>query len=104
MHIKLPLINSRFVDDSITKETDLKFGMGSDLLIYSEPQDWLMDDYWYPFHLRIEYGEDKKNCLIYDVELEELEMFANSLSKCIEMFRRDYKDEIKRSMTNGYAI
>ena len=41
---------------------------------------------------------------IFDTDLDDLEMFANSLLKSIEMLRRDYSDVIKEKIKNGSLL
>jgi hypothetical protein len=44
------------------------------------------------------------NGFMFEVRLDDLEMFANSLLKSIDMLRRDYKDVIKEKNKNGNLL
>lgn len=41
---------------------------------------------------------------MFQVPLDDLELFANSLLKSIEMLRRDYKDVLKEKIKNGNLL
>ena len=41
---------------------------------------------------------------MFDADLNDLEMFANSLVKSIEMLRRDYSDVLKEKIKSGATL
>ena len=41
---------------------------------------------------------------MFDADLDDLEMFANSLLKSIEMLRRDYSDVLKKKIKSGALL
>ena len=62
------------------------------------------DDETHAFALWVEYGKDNENSLMFDADLDDLEMFANSLLKSIEMLRRDYSDVLKKKIKSGALL
>jgi len=74
------------------------------IYIYKDENSWEQDEGTHAFGLFFEYGIHKKNTFMFDVDLNELEMFANSLMKSIEMLRRDYSDVIKKKIKSGSLL
>jgi len=62
------------------------------------------------FSLWIEFGKDQdedkeyKKRIMVDVPLDELELFASSVLKHIEIIRRDYGEQIKKQLDRGNQI
>lgn len=104
MKITLPLIRP-FVDDKrLSEEVKKDFDNRCQIYLYKEEEDWESDEESHAFSLRFEYGIGKENFIWFDVDLNDLEMFANSLMKSIEMLRRDYSEVIKHKIKNGSPI
>lgn len=103
MKITLPLLRP-FVDDRMIEEIKKDFKESCQIYIYKDEDNWKDDEKYNAFSLWVEYGEDNKETLMFDVDLNDLEMFANSLMKSIEMLRRDYSEVIKHKINNGYPI
>jgi hypothetical protein len=104
MKIRLPLIKPSFDDSNLTDEIRKDFMKSCEIYIFKDETEWLDELGIYPFSLWIEYGEENQKSIMCDIRLHDLELFAHTLLKSIEMFRRDYSDEIKKSMINGDAI
>lgn len=104
MKITLPLINSNFDDDRLSDEIKKDFDNGCQIYIYKDENSWKQDEETHVFSLWVEYGKDKEKSLMFDTDLNDLEMFANSLLKSIEMLRRDYSDILKDKIKNGALI
>ena len=104
MKITLPLIRP-FVDDKrLSEEVKKDFDNRCQIYLYKEEEDWESDEKSHAFELRFEYGIGKENFIWFEVDLNDLEMFANSLMKSIEMLRRDYSEVIKHKIKNGSPI
>ena len=104
MKITLPLINPVFDDSRLTEEVRKDFDKGCQVYIYKEEQNWISDEEQHVYSLWIEYGKDKDKTLMFDIDLDDLEMFANSLLKSVEMLRRDYSDVLKDKISNGSLL
>jgi len=104
MNITLPLFHPAIDDDRILKEIEKDFDNGCQIYVDKHEDSWEHDDETHAFSLYIEYGSDKKYYLIFDVDLDDLEMFANSLLKSIEMLRRDYSEVIKEKIKRGVLV
>ena len=104
MKITLPLIDPSFDDRNLTDEIRKDFIKSCQIYVYRDETEWIDDKEVYPFSLWIEYGEENQKSIMCDIRLHDLELFAHTLLKSIEMFRRDYSDEIKKSMISGDAI
>ena len=101
MKITLPLLSPSFDDDRISEQCQKDFEIhGSQIYIYNDVKNWLYDDDARIFSLWIEYGKEKNRAIMFDVDLDDLEIFAASLLKSIEMVRRDYSDVIKQKKIN----
>ncbi len=91
MKITLPLVRPAFDDDRIIEKIKRDFEKYCKIGIYKNKYNCENDKISNSFSLCLEYGKDKKKALIwFDVDLHDLEIFANSLMKSIEMLRRDY--------------
>lgn len=55
------------------------------------------------FTVQIAYG-DSRHTITFNVQLNELELFATAILKKIKMFRRDYSSTIKEKMDNDAEI
>lgn len=104
MEIKLPLLMPSFSDDRMIEEIKKDFKESCQIYIYKDEDNWKDDEKYNAFSLLVEYGKDNKETLMFDVDLNDLEMFANSLMKSIEMLRRDYSEVIKHKINNGSPI
>ena len=107
----MPLFNpDRILSDSsiinrILEELEIDFEQSCNLCIYENSNNWEDDESSTAFSFSFEYGKNNKKTLIeFDVDLNDLEMFANSLMKSIEMIRRDYSEVIKHKIKNGSPI
>ena len=104
MKITLPLLKPWFEDDRIIEKIKKDFKESCQIYIYKDEDNWKDDEKYNAFSLWVEYGKDNKETLMFDVDLNDLEMFANSLMKSIEMLRRDYSEVIKHKINNGSPI
>jgi len=104
MKITLPLLKPSFDDDRMIEEIQKDFKESCQIYIYKDEDNWKDDEKYNAFALWVEYGKDNKETLMFDVDLNDLEMFANSLMKSIEMLRRDYSEVIKHKIKNGSPI
>ena len=104
MELTLPLINPRFDDESLPNDFDVQMGDSCQITMveYDLLEDPLDDEHI--FALWLEYGPEKKNTFMFEVKLCQLELFASSLLRRIEMIRRDYADEISLRRKNGLPI
>lgn len=101
MKITLPLEKASFDDNKLTDETKKDFELQCEAYIFKDEASWEDDNETRVFAFFLKYGENKEKALMFDVGLDDLEMFANSLLKSIEMFRRDYADTIKEKIKKG---
>ena len=104
MKITLPLVSPAFDDNRLSEEVQKDFNKGCQIYIYKDEQNWEADEESHAFSLWIEYGKDKENSLMFNADLNDLEMFAYSLLKSIEMLRRDYSDVLKDKIKNGELL
>jgi len=104
MKITLPLLKPWFEDDRIIEKIKKDFKESCQIYIYKDEVNWEDDETDNAFSLWVEYGQSNKKALMFDVDLNDLEMFANSLMKSIEMLRRDYSEVIKHKIKNGSPI
>ena len=101
MKITLPLVRPAFDDNRISDEVKKDFDNRCQIYIYKDEQNWEADEESHAFSLWVEYGKDNENSLMFDADLNDLEMFANSLLKSIEMLRRDYSEVLKEKIKSG---
>lgn len=105
MKITLPLVSPAFDDvNRLSLEVKNDFNKGCQIRIYKDEQNWESDENSHAFSVWIEYGENNENALMFEADLNDLEMFANSLLKSIEMLRRDYSDVLKDKIKNGELL
>ena len=98
MEIKLP-IKSLHITDNMTFE-DIKkvsriqiYGDTHDLVLYKLQNESMRDDTI--FHGDIHSDDNADKSIFFDVEMDELEEFANAILKRIEIIRRNYSEQIK---------
>jgi len=107
MNITLPLVSPSFDDDRLSEEVKKSYDK-CQIFILKDEQHWESDEKSHAFSLFVEYGkgngEGHRYSLMFDVDLNDLEMFANSLFKSIEMLRRDYSEVIKDKINNGEPL
>ncbi len=104
MKITLPLVNPAFDDERLSEKVKKDFDNGCQIYIYKDENSWEHDGETHAFALWVEYGKDNENSLMFDADLDDLEMFANSLLKSIEMLRRDYSDVLKKKIKSGALL
>ena len=104
MKITLPLVSPAFDDNTLSDEVKKDFDKGCQIYIYKDENSWEQDEGTHVFALWVEYGKDKEKALMFDADLNDLEMFANSLLKSIEMLRRDYSDVLKEKIKSGALL
>lgn len=104
MEMALRLLNPAFPDSRLSDE--LKKDLVHNCRINIQPleEGWVLDEDQHAFGVWIEYGEDNEYALLYEADLNDLEMFAYSIIKRIEMLRRDYSDAIKDKIKNGSTL
>lgn len=103
MKLTLPLLNPAS-SAVLPAELVSKLDKGCQLFIVKHEASWEDDDQAHVFSVWIEYGRDQEECLIFDASLDDLELFANTLLKSIEMLRRDYSDVIKEKIKKGALL
>lgn len=104
MKIILPLNKAVSDDNRISDNVISDFKKGCQIFIWKEEKDWLIDEEQNVYHIWIEYSEKNERTLMFTTDLDDLEMFANSLTKSIEMFRRDYAHSIKDRIENDLPL
>lgn len=104
MKITLPLVSPVFDDNRLSEEVQKDFDNGCQIYIYKDESSWEQDEETHAFSLWIEYGKDKEKSLMFEADLNDLEMFTNSLLKSIEMLRRDYSDVLKEKIKSGALL
>lgn len=104
MRITLPLIEPAIDDRRIPEEVLKDFRRKCEIYVYKSEEDWEDNEVDTVFGLWIEYGKDKENTLMFSLDLRELEMFAHSLTKSIEILRRDYEDVLKKKIKLGHNL
>lgn len=100
MKITLPLVNPVSDDDRISDEVEKDFDHGCQIYVYKEEIEWKQNHETHAYGLWVEYGPGMQKTLMFEVDLDDLEMFAHSLLNSIEMLRRDYSDVIKSKIKN----
>ena len=104
MKIILPLKKVSSDDQRISDDLIYDFKQGFKIFIWKEEKDWLVDEEQNVYQIWIEYSEKNERTLMFSSDLDDLEMFANSLTKSIEMFRRDYAHSIKDRIENDLPL
>ena len=104
MKIILPLKKVSSDDQRISDDVIYDFKQGCQIFIWKEEKDWLVDEEQNVYQIWIEYSEKNERTLMFSSDLDDLEMFANSLTKSIEMFRRDYAHSIKDRIENDLPL
>lgn len=103
MKITLDLISASFDDNRLPDEIKEDIFGGCRIYIFNDIEEYDLNDE-FAYSLFIEYGENSEHTLMFHVKLSDLEMFAHSLLKSIEIFRRDYLDEIKERIKKGDVL
>jgi len=101
MKITLPLEKASFDDNRLPEEVKKDLDWQCEAYVFKDEASWEDDDQTRAFAFFLKYGKNKEKALMFDVGLDDLEMFANSLLKSIEMFRRDYADTLKEKIKKG---
>jgi hypothetical protein len=91
MKITLPLLEP-VLDDVISDDVKNLFRIDAELYVWSISNDVRV------FNVSINFGVDKEQALMFEVDLDDLEKFAHILVKDIEMLRRDYSDVIQKKI------
>jgi hypothetical protein len=102
MKTELDLYNATPSDDRLPLEVIKDYCEKSNIYIFKDLES-LEEDDTRAFSLWLNYGENGES-LMFDVDLNDLEMFANSILKSIEMLRRDYPDVIKNKIKKGFPL
>lgn len=104
MDLTLKLKRGACDDNRVVQEVGYDLGKDCQIRLIKDTDNWLSDEET-PIHmLWIEYGKDKEHAIMFDAELDNLELFASSILKSIDMLRRDYSDVIKQKITNNDKI
>ena len=104
MKIVLPLVNPAFDDERIAEDLQDDFRKGCQIYVYKDEGSWVGSEDESAFSVWIEYGNSNQRTLMFDTGLDDLEMFANSLLKSVEMLRRDYSETIKEKIRDNQAL
>ncbi len=103
MDIILPLIPNEgaWDDDRIASEVIDDIDNGIRINIWDEIYDANEEEL---FNVHIEYGDRPDGIIRCRASMDDIEMFAHSLLKRIEMIRRDYSDRIRKRRESGQRI
>jgi hypothetical protein len=106
METKMPLKNASIdvatFDDLIIQSEILVFSETGDLIIYKDKREEMSDNTI--FGLWINCGKNLERTIMFDVEIDELELFANSILKQIQIVRNNYSEQIKYQTDNGIRV
>ena len=109
MEVKLPTKNA--LTDTGNKYLETKVNEGVEFIVYSDTHDLLVYAHNQEqmtgetiFGLWVAFGKDKEKTIMCDVEINELELFANSILKQIEIMRNNYSEQIKYQTDKGIHI
>ena len=105
MEIKMPLRSASIdatIEDFNEKSEVYVFSDTHDLLVYKNNEEE-MDDTTI-FSMWINCGKDKQKAIMFDVEIDELEEFANAILKQIEIVRKNYSEQIKFQTDKGCRV
>jgi hypothetical protein len=101
MKIKLPLCYPEFDDDRITEDMKHDLECNCELYVFKDEEAWKDGITHHAFNIFIDYGLKPRNSLMFETGLDDLEMFAHSILKSVEMLRRDYADVLKEKIKKG---
>lgn len=101
MRITLDLINPVSNDSILSKEILDDMDRHARILITRSDLDD-MDDNEHLYSVWLEYGESRS--LLFEVFMDDLELFAYTLLKDMKMTRRDYKKQLKERISKGEAV
>ena len=73
-----------------------------DLLIHYD-NEYDMDNE-YISHVWINFGEEYNETIFFDIAIDDLELFAHSILKEIEIVRRNYSKQIQYQIDKGFKI
>jgi hypothetical protein len=104
MKMKLELLNAAFDDPRLSEEIKSEIKKEAEIYIFKDESSWQYETDTHVYSLWLDYGKDMNNGFMFEVRLDDLEMFANSLLKSIDMLRRDYKDVIKEKNKNSDSL
>lgn len=104
MKITLPLFNPCVDDNNISEKTKKDLQNSTQVNIYRDCKECRIDDEALPYSCWLEYGEENQKSFIFDVRLEELELFAHTLLSDIKIFKKLHKDLIKKRIKNNIDI
>lgn len=100
-------IDAKIKDQSL--ERDLEKGAEiylhsdtRDLVVNTENSETMEEETIYS--LWFQFGQYKEQAFMWDVRMDDLELFAHSILKSIEIIRRNYADEIKYQTKQGAVI
>lgn len=104
MENKIELKNCVIDFENFEQFNEIK--QGAEIFVYSDTWDILaycesnekMDGTI--FGLWIQFGKNKERTIMFDVEIDELEMFACSLQKHIEIIRGGLAEQIKKQQND----
>lgn len=102
MKIELDLVAWKIDDDRIPEKVAKELS-DAKINIFTDKDYFEVEDSCRAFSLWLEY-QDGNRLLGYEVNLDDLELFAATLSKMIYMFRRDMADVIKEKTEKGLPI
>ena len=100
MKIMLDLQSIKCDDERIEYLDDFENAM---LEIFVDPVAFT-DECETTFSISMTYGNDLANSIYSNVTMIDMELFAHSILKCIEMLKRDYAEAIKDKMDKGFVV
>lgn len=101
MRITLDLIRPVSNDSRLSKKILDDMDMHAGILITRSDLDD-MDDNEHLYSVWLEYG--KSRSLLFEVFIDDLELFASTLLKDMKMLRRDNKKQLKERFNKGVAM
>lgn len=104
MKITLQLTKPAFDDKRLDKDIISDFYRWAQIYIYKDESNWISDEDESVYSLWVEYGFDKDKAMMFEVKLDDLELFAETLIKSINMFRRDYEGVIREKLKTNARI
>lgn len=91
-------LNDYVSDQSLGDDLDDLLSKRAIIKVWNDPGAYRYDEMKYPYGLWIEYGPRGEGTMMFEVDIDELEMFATALLKSIELFRLNNSDVIRERL------
>jgi hypothetical protein len=107
MEIKLPIKNFRIHEsatiEDLKKIFEISFnGDAHDLLVYKHENESMRNETIFYGHSYC--GRNEETSIMFDIEMDNLEVFATAILKQIELIRMNYSAQIKFQTDMGNCI